>query len=82
MLVLSRKPGQALRIGAHIEIRVVALQGGQVRLAIKAPPEVSIHREEIYQRIAQANREASHGDPDSLRALTARGADSRDEEGS
>ena len=74
MLVLSRKAGEALRIGPQIQVRVVAIQGGQVRLAIDAPPEVVIHREEIYQRIAEANREASDGDPDALRAWTARGA--------
>jgi carbon storage regulator len=56
MLVLSRRNGEALRIGSRIRIQVVAIQGGQVRLAIDAPLEIGVHREEIYQRIAEANR--------------------------
>ncbi|MFQ5416761.1 MAG: carbon storage regulator CsrA [Myxococcota bacterium] len=69
MLVLSRKNGEALRIGSRIRLQVVAAQGGQVRLAIDAPDDVVIHREEVYQRIAQANREAMKNDPQKLTAL-------------
>ena len=68
MLVLSRKIGEAIQIGSDVRVRVVAIQGGQVRLAIDAPDEVRVHREEIYQRIAQANREATTGDSEALRA--------------
>jgi carbon storage regulator len=67
MLVLSRKNGEALRIGSHIEVRVLAVHGGQVRLGIDAPAEVTVHREEVYQRIAEANRESTRGDPTELR---------------
>jgi carbon storage regulator len=50
-LVLSRRVGETLRIGDDIEITVVGVQGSQVRIAIAAPREVAVPREEIYQRI-------------------------------
>ena len=62
MLVLSRKPGQQCRIGADITITVLQIQGGQVRLGITAPKEVSVHREEIYQRICLEEQPATDAD--------------------
>ena len=59
MLVLTRKPGQSLRIGAGVRVTVVASSSGQVRLSIEAPDEVAVHREEVYERIAQANVQAA-----------------------
>lgn len=53
MLVLSRKQKQSIRIGDDIEITVVQVQGNRVRLAIEAPKHISIHRDEIAERIAQ-----------------------------
>ena len=52
MLILTRRPGEAIRIGDEVEIFVVAVNGNQVRLGIKAPKSVAVHREEIYARIA------------------------------
>ena len=69
MLVLTRKNGQGLRIGPRVRVQVVAVQGGVVRLAIDAPEDVSIYREEVYQRIAAANLEATDLGPDALRGL-------------
>ena len=59
MLVLTRREGEALRIGADIYVRVVSTRGNRVRLAIDAPDGVTVHREEIFERIAQQNREAA-----------------------
>ncbi len=59
MLVLSRKAGQAVRIGSEVRIRVQSLSGGQVRLAIEAPDDVTVHREEIFDRIVRANRSSA-----------------------
>ena len=47
MLILQRKPGESLVIGEDISISVVSIEGGRVRLAISAPPEVSILRTEL-----------------------------------
>ena len=64
MLILTRRPGEAIRIGDEVEIFVVAVNGNQVRLGIKAPKSVSVHREEIYARIAtqgDAGQSPLHG---------------------
>ena len=81
MLVLSRKLGEAIRIGSDVRVRIVALQGSQVRLAIEAPDAVAVHREEIYERIAEANREATRDGADALLAFGSPGFSSNDEEG-
>ena len=59
MLVLSRRNGESVRIGADIRVTVISSAGGQVRLGIVAPEEVAVHREEVYERIARANLEAA-----------------------
>lgn len=51
MLILTRKIGESLLIGDNVEITVLSIRGGQVKLGVKAPKEISVHREEIYQRI-------------------------------
>lgn len=62
MLVLARRAGESLRIGPDVRITVVRLGSGQVKLAIEAPAELVVHREEVWQRIAEANREAALGE--------------------
>jgi len=59
MLVLSRKKGEQIVIGDDIEISIVDIQSDQVKLAIKAPKEVSVHRKEIYLQIQEENLRAS-----------------------
>ncbi len=78
MLVLTRKCGESLRIGAGIRVMVVSTSGGQVRLGIEAPARIPVFREELYARIVEANREAAHA---SLEALNNLQADQASEEG-
>ena len=58
MLVLSRKEGERLVIAGQIFVTVTEICGNRVRLAIDAPPEVPIHREEVFRQLA-----ASCGNP-------------------
>lgn len=54
MLVLSRRLGETIVIGDDVRVTVLSISGGQVRLGIAAPKEVSVHREEVHQRIQSA----------------------------
>jgi carbon storage regulator len=71
MLTLTRSVGETIRIGDDIEVHVVEVRGGTVRLGFKAPREVTIHREEVYRQIAEANLLAAQVTADSLGALAA-----------
>jgi len=51
MLILTRRMSESIIIGDNVVITVLGIKGNQVRLGIDAPKEVSVHREEIYQRI-------------------------------
>jgi carbon storage regulator len=59
MLILTRKFGENIRIGDKIKIIILDVKGGQVKLGIDAPPNITVHREEIYERIREENRRAS-----------------------
>jgi carbon storage regulator len=51
LLILTRKIGESLMIGAEVTVTVMAVNGNQVRIGINAPKDVAVHREEVYDRI-------------------------------
>ncbi|HEX9059539.1 MAG TPA: carbon storage regulator CsrA [Clostridia bacterium] len=59
MLVLTRKKGESIVISDNIEVTVIDVQGDQVRLGIKAPKSVSVHRKEVFLEIQEENKKAS-----------------------
>ena len=63
MLVLTRKVNQSIVIGDDIEVVVLEVRGEQIRLGIKAPRDVVVHRKEIYEQIQEENQTASAVDP-------------------
>lgn len=55
MLVLTRRKGESIIVGDDIEIYVLQVAGEAARIGIKAPPDVSIYRREIYEAIQEEN---------------------------
>ena len=73
MLVLTRRANQSIMIGHEIVVTVLEVRGDQVRLGIKAPRSIDVHREEIFVQLQQANRDAAQAPkqaPESLEGFT------------
>jgi carbon storage regulator len=66
MLVLTRKLHQSIVIGDQIEVVVLEVRGEQVRLGIKAPKDVTVHRKEIYEQIQEENKGSSAVRPEDV----------------
>lgn len=59
MLILTRRVGETLMVGDDVTVTVLGVKGNQVRIGVNAPKDVSVHREEIYQRIQREKGEDS-----------------------
>lgn len=53
VLILTRRVGETLKIGDDVTITVLSIKGNQVRVGIEAPPDVTVHREEVVERLRQ-----------------------------
>lgn len=69
MLVLTRKVGESLKIGDDIELKILSMDGEQIKLGIDAPREIAIHRKEVYLAIEQENSAAAEASVDLLNFL-------------
>jgi carbon storage regulator len=66
MLVLTRKIHQSIVIGDAVEVVVLEVRGEQVRLGIRAPKDVAVHRKEIYEQILEENKSATQVRPEDV----------------
>ncbi len=70
MLYLTRKPGETIVIDEDVEITVISVSGKTVKLGFVFPPEVTILRKEVFERIQAENRAAAENAPPDLSILT------------
>ena len=70
MLVLTRRSGESVMVGDDVVITVLDVRGDVVRVGIKAPRSVQVHREEVYRELQRANREAASPSDVAVQALT------------
>jgi carbon storage regulator len=69
MLILTRKLGEKINIGDDITVTLLEIKGAQVKIGIQAPKSIGIHRNEIYEKIREANLRSSNiSDTDLLKA--------------
>ena len=61
MLILTRRIGESIIIGDDVSVTILEVKGQQVRIGTKAPRDVSVHRDEIYERIQKEKQEISKG---------------------
>ncbi len=57
MLILTRRVGETLMVGDEVTVTVLGVKGNQVRLGVNAPRHIAVHREEIYNRIRDEERQ-------------------------
>jgi|SRR6266550_3326050 len=69
VLVLTRRANQSIMIGHEIVVTVLEVRGDQVRLGIKAPRSIDVHREEIFAQLQQANRDAAQAPKEPIASL-------------
>ena len=56
MLILTRRVGETIIIGEEVRVTLLGVVGRQIKIGIDAPPQVVVHREEVYERIVEQNR--------------------------
>jgi carbon storage regulator len=74
MLVITRKLDQSIIINGNVEVKVTGISRDGVRLGIIAPKEVEVHRREVFEAIAEANRAAAAQAPAQAQALAVQAA--------
>ncbi|MBE7560482.1 carbon storage regulator CsrA [bacterium] len=71
MLIFTRKKDQSIVIGSNVEVTVVEVRGGQVKLGVQAPAEVAVHRKEVFEAIQAENLRAAQAPAHDLVRLAA-----------
>ena len=80
MLVLSRRPGESIMIGTDVVVTVLEVSGETVRIGVRAPREIAVHREEVFLALQEANRAAASSSAAELSALGGLGGRTADAE--
>ena len=70
MLILTRRPGESLHLGENIKIKILSVQGKQIKLGLDVPKDMTVYREEVYLRVQAQNKEALESRDDDLLAAS------------
>ncbi|MEV4636050.1 carbon storage regulator CsrA [Actinoplanes sp. NPDC049548] len=70
MLVLTRRAGESVIIGDDVVVTVLEARGDVIRIGIKAPRDVQVHREEVYNELKAVNREAASPNDEAVQAVS------------
>ena len=68
MLILTRRPGESLYLGDNIKIKILSVQGKQIKIGLEVPEDMTVYREEVYLKIQEQNRLAAQSSEDDLLA--------------
>jgi carbon storage regulator len=77
MLILTRRPVESLRIGDEVRVTVLGVRGKEVRVGVSAPRSVSVHRQEVYERIQRELAAQAHDGANEVSEQDEDGADQR-----
>ena len=77
MLILTRRSGQSLYVGEDIRITILGIQGKQVKIGLSLPEDMTVYREEVYQRVMEENRMAIQASNEDLLVAAQLWQDSR-----
>lgn len=69
MLVLTRRKGESIQIGKEIEVKIISVEGDQIKIGIDAPRSIDIYRQEVYRAIQEQNNEALNTNVDLMSLL-------------
>ena len=68
MLILTRRPGESLYLGDTVKIKILSVQGKQIKLGLEVPSDMTVYREEVYLKIQEQNRLAAESSKQDLLA--------------
>ncbi|BDQ35698.1 carbon storage regulator [Pseudodesulfovibrio nedwellii] len=58
MLILTRRPGESLYLGDNIKLKILSVQGKQIKIGLDVPEDMTVYREEVYLKIKEQNKQA------------------------
>lgn len=58
MLILTRRPGESLHLGDNIKLKILSVQGKQIKIGLDVPEDMTVYRDEVYLKIKEQNKQA------------------------